>query len=72
MNAKEIIIDWLKEHNCDGLCDLDNDTCGCGIDDLEPGYHCIHLDHCVAARKCEPTEEQKADGCTVAYAPVYF
>ena len=35
MNAKDIIIDWLKEHDFDGLCLPEND-CGCCVDDLIP------------------------------------
>lgn len=70
MNVGEIIADWLKSHNCDGLCNIETpDGCGCGLDDLICcGF--INLADCQAARKCEPDEEQKANGCIVAYAPV--
>ncbi len=30
---REIILQYLEDHNCDGLC---NDDCGCKKDDLAP------------------------------------
>lgn len=38
MNVKEIIIDYLKSHGYDGLC---NDDCGCGIDNIAPCDECF-------------------------------
>jgi hypothetical protein len=35
MNCKEIIIEYLKTHGFDGLCNPYGE-CGCGIDDLIP------------------------------------
>lgn len=48
ITGKEIVIEYLKKHGYDGLCDPDNE-CGCTLDDLEPcvGYGNISL--CVAA-----------------------
>lgn len=41
----DMIKEYLKNHNFDGLCCLDGDeNCGCGIDDLAPcgeiGMYC--------------------------------
>ena len=43
MNVKEIITDWLKNHNYDGLF-MDR-GCACSLDDLIPG-NCPTLEHC--------------------------
>lgn len=50
MKVKEIVIEWLKSHNCDGLC---REGCGCGLDDLAPCDD-VYRD-CVAAKavKCK-------------------
>ena len=50
MNAKDLLIEKLKEIGADGLfCGDGGDNCGCGIDDFEPcGNILIHL--CVPAK----------------------
>lgn len=48
LTVKDIITQWLKEHNCDGLCDIDNE-CGCGLDDLMPCNN--NCERCVPAEK---------------------
>ena len=44
MTVREIVIDWLKAHGCDGLCHCDSE-CGCRLDDFtpcfEPGFDCV-------------------------------
>lgn len=51
MNAREMLIKQLKELGADGLCCL---GCGCDIDDLAPGWNCIDIDECKAARWIKP------------------
>ena len=41
MTVKEILADWLKSHNWDGLA---GDECGCELNDLMP---CDSPDQCV-------------------------
>ena len=36
MTLREILVDWLKSHGYDGLCNSDNDNCGCSLDDFMP------------------------------------
>ena len=61
MNAKDIIIDWLKEHDFDGLCLPEND-CGCCVDDL------IICDSDPSL--CEPGKKRiKDDGDWEIYVP---
>lgn len=50
MNTKEIIIDYLKANNFDGLCNPDCES-GCGLDDIFP-CDCFELD-CRPAHKFE-------------------
>lgn len=42
MTVKEIVADWLKAHDCEGLYSED---CGCKLDDLmpcgEPNFNCV-------------------------------
>ena len=52
MNAKDIIIEWLKEHNYDGLY-LRDGECGCCIDDFIP----CASDPCF----CEPGKKRMND-----------
>ena len=33
MTVREIVINWLKAHECDGLC---GDECGCDLEDFRP------------------------------------
>lgn len=35
MDCKEIVIEWLKQHGADGLCEPDTE-CGCGLEDFAP------------------------------------
>ena len=39
MNVKNIVIDWLKTHDYDGL--FSDGDCGCEIDDLMPCDDCV-------------------------------
>lgn len=63
--AKSIVIDWLKAHGCDGLCNT-GCGCGCGCDDLIP---CDGItDECVAAnRHVVETETDEYDVGDVIY-----
>ena len=54
MDAKEIITEWLKAHNCDGLCDVEHE-CGCPIDDL------VCCDGPML--DCVPAKIQQCNGC---------
>ena len=54
MNAREMLIKQLKELGADGLCCT---GCGCDIDDLAPGWNCIDIDECKAARWVKPNED---------------
>lgn len=47
MTAKQIVIDYLKEHGYDGLA-YESACWGCGIDNLLCG---IDFSDCVAAKK---------------------
>jgi len=44
MAVKNIVVEWLKAHECDGLCHTDCE-CGCALDDFfpcgEPGFECV-------------------------------
>jgi len=61
MNAKDIIIDWLKEHDFDGLC-LPQEECGCEIDDL---FLCDGNPY-----ECQPGKKRlNDDGDWVLYVP---
>jgi hypothetical protein len=48
MNAKDMLIQKLKEIGADGLYNWAME-CGCGVDDFEPCEACV-LDECVAAK----------------------
>jgi len=62
MNAKDIIVDWLKEHDFDGLCFPEYD-CGCFINGLIP----CDSNPCF----CEPGKKRmKDDGDWEIYVPV--
>ena len=56
MTIKDIIQNWLRDNNFDGLC---NQDCGCGINDIMPCVvnHCLVLCDCVPAKKVVATEE---------------
>ena len=60
MNAKDIIIDWLKEHDFDGLC-RPKYYCGCLINDLIP----CGSDPCF----CEPGKKRMKDSDWEIYVP---
>ena len=51
MKIKEILIDWLKSHCYEGLCNQEID-CGCGLDDFMP---CDEVD-----KECEPAMKKIA------------
>ena len=52
MKVKEILIDWLKSHGHDGLCNQEI-ICGCGLDDFMP---CDGVD-----MECEPAKKGIAE-----------
>jgi hypothetical protein len=55
MTTKDLLIEGLKAHGFDGLCNSDA-SCGCGIDDLAPcGGDCNVLD-------CEPAYKRPCKG----------
>ena len=56
MNAREMLIKQLRDLGADGLC-YPGERCGCGIDDLAPGWNCIDIDKCKAARWIEPKSD---------------
>ena len=68
INVKTILIDFLKQHNYDGLLNADLE-CGCAIDDLIPCD--FNFSECEPAYKlecpCENEGEHEAceynDGC---------
>jgi len=35
MDCKTMVLDWLREHGADGLCEPETE-CGCGFDDFAP------------------------------------
>lgn len=47
ITVREILIQRLRAMGADGLATTD---CGCGIDDLAPGWNCLDIDQCKAAR----------------------
>jgi len=57
ITVREIIVDWLKSHGCDGLA---GDECGCGGDDLLSCEICDSSD-CVAARMTLGNDECRKD-----------
>ena len=56
MNVREMLIKQLKELGADGLC-YPKVRCGCGIDDLAPGWNCIDIDECKAAKWIVPKSD---------------
>ena len=61
MNVKDIIIDWLKEHDFDGLC-LPEEECGCEINAL---LICESNPH-----ECQPAKKRlNDDGERVLFVP---
>lgn len=54
MAIKEIILDYLKKNNYDGLCNPDVE-CGCGIDDFMP---CDNIDI-----NCQPAYKKLCKNC---------
>ena len=57
----EIIADWLKAHDYDGLyCFLgDDENCGCGLDDLMP---CAQNNGSPSVSECEAAYAYKTGG----------
>ena len=62
MNAREMLIKRLKELGADGLCNP-GARCGCGIDDLAPGWNCIDIDECKAAKWIVPKMDSRDFDC---------
>jgi hypothetical protein len=57
--VRDIIIDYLKSNECDGLCHPDF-HCGCGIEDIlndDCCYDYFYLWYCIPAKKTVVTEE---------------
>lgn len=54
MNARNLLIEKLKEIGADGLYNggYGEDACGCGLDDLVP-CDCLNLGECQPAKKRE-------------------
>jgi hypothetical protein len=50
MKVIDIVINWLKENQYDGLVNIDLE-CGCGIDDLMPCCDCFS--------ECEPAYKHR-------------
>ena len=70
-NIKEIIIEYLKKNNVDGLC---NSTveCGCGIDNLflcESSFgNCVpakyrECENCILDKRCKQQKTLKLNFC---------
>lgn len=57
MNAKEIIVEYLKKNGFDGLA---NEDCGCGIDNLCP---CGEIQASCSPAKKVLCSNCKAEGC---------
>ena len=55
ITVKQILIDYLKSHDCDGLA---GDSCGCGIDDFAACESC--------SMDCQPAKKivVHCDDCT--------
>lgn len=64
MNVREIVMVWLKENGCDGLC-MPDEGCGCTFDDFMPCGEPGLLD-CVAGYEIVPgwvsSERPKGQG----------
>jgi len=58
MTVREIVSNWLKAHECDGLCHPDLE-CGCDLDDFAPCFEPAF--DCVAAMKGPVPEEYEGD-----------
>ena len=59
MKIKEMVIDWLKSHGYEGLCNQEI-ICGCGLDDFMP---CDGIDmECEPAMKKIATEDDDEYG----------
>jgi len=63
MTVKEIILDYLKNNNYDGLCNPDIE-CGCGIDDLMPCSEEFGVEDCHTAYKkqCKKCNDRDIGG----------
>lgn len=59
MTCKEIILDYLKTNNYDGLCNPDID-CGCGIDD----FYTEKLIDCFIS-DCQPAYKRECKDCHI-------
>ena len=55
MTVKDIVIEYLKTHDYDGLCSEDF-RCSCGIDDLL-SCDCEGVIYCIPAKKVIITSE---------------
>ena len=73
MNAKEILVNYLKENEFEGL--VDPGECGCGIDDLAPCGGCFLDCQPAKSRKCDPAncdspcDAGEFDGSVCFYVP---
>ena len=54
--CREMLAEQLRVIGANGLCQP-TERCGCGIDDLAPGWNCIDIDLCVAAKWVEPKSD---------------
>jgi hypothetical protein len=60
-DARSLLQSAIKAAGGDGLCNPDAD-CGCEINDLAPGWDCIDLDGCQAAKWIAEGNEEYPDG----------
>ena len=61
MNVKKIVIQYLKEHGYDGLCN--NGDCGCEIDDLVPCSEDCSICEPGYKRPCDPETCELGGDC---------
>ena len=58
MNVKDILVEWLKEHGYDGLCN-NMDGCGCDMKDICP-WTDQKIENCESAYKVPADADFKA------------